>query len=201
MSRKGESHAVAAPVRQFSEPVSGPQARILDAAADLIAVHGVSATSYQMIADVIGITKAAVYRQFMTKEDLVITLIARQLGKLEDVLIVAELSAGLPRAKSLLLATVIDLAVAERARASSLQFDPVVARLLCEHPPFQQFIERLYCVLVGERNSEGRIAAAMLSGAISMAVVHPASTAMDDDALRALLVKYTRGFVSIPGFQ
>jgi AcrR family transcriptional regulator len=175
--------------------------RILDAALDLIAVHGVAATSYQMIADALGITKGAVYRQFKAKEDLVIALVARQLGKLEDALIVAELSEGLPRAQAMLLTTVIDLAVAERGRASSLQFDPVIARLLSEYSPFQQFIERLYCALVGERDDEGRIAAAMISGAISMAVIHPASTAMDDESLRALLIKYTRGFVSIPGFE
>jgi AcrR family transcriptional regulator len=195
------SRAEGAPVRRFSAPLTAAQTRILDAALDLIAVHGVSATSYQMIADAVGITKAGVYRQFKSKEDLAIALIASQLSKLEDALIVAELSDGLPRAQVLLLTTVIDLAVAERGRASYLQFDPVITRLLSEHVPFQEFVERLYCVLVGDRNDEGRLAAAMLSGAISMAVIHSSSTAMDDESLRALLFKYTRGFVSIPGLE
>jgi AcrR family transcriptional regulator len=188
-------------VRQFSTAHTAAQTRILDAALELIALHGVSGTSLQMIADAIGITKAGVYRQFNAKEDLVMALIARQFSKLEDALIVAELSEGLPRARMLLLTTVIDLAVAERSRASSLQFDPVVARLLAEHPPFQQFIERLYCVLVGEESDEGRLAAAMLSGAISMAVTNPVSTAMDDETLRGLLLKYTRGFVDLPDLE
>jgi AcrR family transcriptional regulator len=196
MNRAGE-----APVRHFSASATAAQARILDAALDLIAVHGVSATSYQLIANQIGVTKAAVYRQFRAKEDLIVALIARQLGKLEDALIVVELSEGLPKARTLLLSTVIDLVVAERGRTSSLQFDPAVSRLLNEHPPFREFIERLYCALVGERNDEGRIAAAMLAGAISMAVVHPATTAMDDESLRVLLMKYTRGFVDVSGFE
>ncbi|HEX5144464.1 MAG TPA: TetR/AcrR family transcriptional regulator, partial [Mycobacterium sp.] len=62
-------------------------------------------------------------------------------------------------------------------------------------------IERLYGVVVGDRQEEGRLAAAMLSGAISVAVVHPESTTMDDESLRALLVKYTQGFISIPGLE
>ncbi len=181
----------------FATPFTAAQVRILDAALDLIAVHGVSGTSLQMIADSIGITKAGVYRQFNAKDDLVMALIARQLGKLEDALVVAELSEGLPRARQMLLMTVINLAVSERQRASTLQFDPVVARLLTEHQPFQEFIERLYCVLVGVSNDEGRLAAAMLSGAISMAVTNPVSTAMSDDELRAILLKYTRGFVNL----
>jgi AcrR family transcriptional regulator len=192
------SPAQKAPVRQFSTPVTAAQARILDAALDLIIDHGVSGTSYQMIADAIGITKAGVYRQFNAKEDLVIALIARQLSTLEDALVVAELSKGLPQARSLLLTTVIDLAVSERARASTLQFDPVVARLLAEHEPFQRFTERLYCALVDEESDEGRLAAAMISGAISMAVTHPLSTTMDDESLRRLLLKYTRGFITLP---
>jgi AcrR family transcriptional regulator len=195
------SRAEGAHVRRFAAPITAAQTRILDAALDLISVHGVSATSYQMIADSLGITKAAVYRQFKTKEDLAIALISRQLGKLEDALIVAELSEGHPRAQALLLTTVIDLVVAERGRASSLQFDPVIGRLLSEHPPFQEFIERLYGVVVGDRKEEGRLAAAMLSGAISVAVVHPESTTMDDESLRALLIKYTQGFISIPGLE
>ncbi|WP_156765397.1 TetR/AcrR family transcriptional regulator, partial [Mycobacterium sp. 1245852.3] len=50
---------------------SPARTRVLDAALDLIANHGVSGTSLQMIADAVGITKAAVYHQFRTKEQIV----------------------------------------------------------------------------------------------------------------------------------
>jgi AcrR family transcriptional regulator len=186
-----------APVRQFATPVTAAQSRILDAALDLIATHGVAGTSYQMIADAVGITKAGVYRQYKAKDDLIIALIEKQLGQLEDALIVAELSEGLPRARSMLLSTVVDVAVAERKRASTLQFDPAVARLLAEHPPFQRFNERLYCVLVGNSSEEGQLVAAMLSGAVAVAVTHPLSTQMDDDTLRALLLKQARAFINL----
>lgn len=43
-------------------PRSAAQLRVLDAALALISDRGVSATSLQMIADRIGVTKAAVYQ-------------------------------------------------------------------------------------------------------------------------------------------
>lgn len=185
------------PARVFANRPTAAQTRILDAALKLIADHGVAGTSLQMIADVVGITKAGVYKQFNAKEDLVFALIERQLSKLEDALIVAELSDGALKARQMLLMTVIDMAVAERRQTSALQFDPTIARVLAEHPPFRDFIERLYCAVVGEANDEGRLAAAMLTGAISVAVSHPLSTEMDDDTLRAVLLKYTSGIADL----
>ena len=32
---------------------------------------------------------------------------------------------------------------------STLEYDPVVVRLLAEHEPFQQFMQRLFRVLIG----------------------------------------------------
>jgi AcrR family transcriptional regulator len=62
------------------------QTRVLDVAFNLVAQHGVSGTSLQMIADTIGVTKAAVYRQFKSKDDIVIALTERELGGLEPAL-------------------------------------------------------------------------------------------------------------------
>ena len=43
-----------------------------------------------MIADEVGVTKAAVYHQFRTKEEIVIALTERELGGLDDALEAAE---------------------------------------------------------------------------------------------------------------
>jgi AcrR family transcriptional regulator len=53
------------------------QTRILSAALDLFADHGVSGTSLQMIADAVGVTKAAVYHKFKTKEEVVIAVVSQ----------------------------------------------------------------------------------------------------------------------------
>jgi hypothetical protein len=51
----------------------------------------------------------------------------------------------------------IDLAVYRRRWVTTMQFDPVIVRLLAEHRPIQQFIERLYCVLLGDAGDETRV--------------------------------------------
>lgn len=176
---------------------SAAQTRILDAALRLIAENGVGGTSLQMIADAIGVTKAAVYHQFKTKDAIVIALTERELGGLEEALEAAEAERSQLRARELLLDGVIDLAVKRRGVASTLQFDPVIVRLLAQHQPFQQFIQRLYSVLVGDAGDDARVTAAMLSGAIAVGVMHPLVSDVDDEVLRAQLLRLTRRFMEM----
>lgn len=49
--------------------------RVLDAALDLFSEHGFEGTSLQDIADRLGVTKAAVYYHFRTKDDLLLALV------------------------------------------------------------------------------------------------------------------------------
>ncbi|ORW96679.1 TetR family transcriptional regulator [Mycobacterium sp. IEC1808] len=174
---------------------SAAQTRILDAALQLIAEHGVGGTSLQMIADAIGVTKAAVYHQFKTKEQIVIALTERELGGLEEALEAAEAHDHRSTARELLLDRVIDVAVERRGAASTLQFDPVVVRLLGEHEPFQQFIQRLYSVLLDDPAEDARVSAAVLSGAIAVGVVSPLVADIDDDTLRTQLGRITRRLI------
>jgi AcrR family transcriptional regulator len=176
---------------------SAAQIRILDAALKLIGEKGVGGTSLQMIADEIGVTKAAVYHQFKTKEEIVIALTERELGGLEDALEAAEAEDHPSRARELLLERVIVLAVQRRGAMSTLQFDPVIVRLLAEHEPFQRFIQRLYSVLVGDAGDDARVSAAMLSGAIAVGVMHPLVAGIDDDKLRSQLLRLTRRFMKL----
>lgn len=176
---------------------SGAQTRILDAALRLIGEHGVGGTSLQMIADAIGVTKAAVYHQFKTKEQIVIALTERELGGLEEALEAAETHDDFPRAREVLLGRVIDMAIERRGAASTLQFDPVVVRLLAEQEQFQQFIKRLYGVLIDDASEDGRVSAAMLSGAIAVGVVHPLVADVDADTLRAQLLRITQRLIGV----
>ena len=66
-----------------SASYTAAQTRIIDAALDLFAEHGVSGTSLQMIADAIGVTKAAVYHQFNTKDEIVLAVAEVVLARLE----------------------------------------------------------------------------------------------------------------------
>ncbi|TFV56949.1 TetR/AcrR family transcriptional regulator [Mycobacterium sp. PS03-16] len=178
---------------------SAAQTRVLDAALALIAEHGVSGTSLQMIADRIGVTKAAVYHQFKTKDDIVIALTERELGGLEGALEAAEAAPDHLSGRDMLLSRVVDLAVERRRMVSVLQFDPVIVRVLAEHPPFGRFIDRLYATMLGEETgARARVHAAMLSGVISVAVMHPLVSDIDDDTLREELRRTMRRIVDLP---
>ncbi|KWX57835.1 TetR/AcrR family transcriptional regulator [Mycobacterium sp. NAZ190054] len=180
-------------------PRTAAQTRVLDAALNLISEHGVSGTSLQMIADAMGVTKAAVYRQFKTKDDIVIALTERELGRLEAALEAAEAEESATRARELVLTQVIDEAVERRRHVATLQFDPVIIKFLASHQPFQAFIARLYAVLIGDAGRQARLPAAMLSGAIAVGVMHPLVTDIDDATLRRELLRYTRRLIDLPG--
>lgn len=171
---------------------------MLDAALDLFAAHGVSGTSLQMIADAVGITKAAVYHQFRTKEQIVIAVTERELGRLEPALEEAESFQDGPQARDALLVGVIEMAVRDRRLVRTLQFDPVVVRLLAEHKPFQIFMDRLYQVLLGDAGLDGRIEAAMFSGALSTAVMHPLVADIDDETLLDRVTDLSRRLLGLP---
>src|SRR5436190_15044136 len=146
------------------------QARIVAAALDLFGRYGVSGTSLQMIADAVGVTKAAVYHQFKTKEEIVIAVMEDDLRLLESALDTAEAEEG-PRAREVLLTLVVDLAVQRRRIVSALQQDPVIIGLLAKHKPFLVLMSRLFAVLTGgDAGAAARVRGAMISAAIGGAV-------------------------------
>jgi AcrR family transcriptional regulator len=189
-----------AAVERFSAiPRSAAQTRILVAALDLFADHGVSGTSLQMIADGLGVTKAAVYHQFKTKDEIIIAVTEMQLGRLEEALEDAEAAEDRPQARELLLNRVIEMAVDQRRMVSVMQSDPVIIQFLAEHRPFQIYLERLYAALIGDDTGpETLVRAAMLSGAIGSAVKHPLVAHLDDATLRSHLLRLTRRLVDLP---
>ncbi len=175
------------------------QTRILDAALDLIADHGVSGTSLQMIADSIGVTKAAVYHQFKTKDEIVIAVAELELAQLEDALEAAQAETDPVQVRKVLLTQVIEMAVRRRRWVRTLQNDPIIVRLLGEHPPFRDFISELYGILQDERDDTmARVSAALFSGAIAGTVINPLLDDIDDATLCAVLIQLTTRMLELP---
>jgi AcrR family transcriptional regulator len=185
--------------RLGATPRSDAQLRTLRAALELFAQHGVSATSYQMIADAVGVTKGAIYHQFKTKDELVLAVAELELARLEEALEAAESLDGSDVAREFLLNRVIDHAVDHRRGANTLQFDPVLVRLLAEHKPFQSFIERLYGMLVGdEPGPDTQVRLAALTCVVGGTVAHPLVAGLDDSTLRRQLLDTARRIIGLP---
>jgi len=178
---------------------SAAQSRIINAAVRLFTMHGVGGTSLQMIADAVGVTKAAVYHQFNTKDEIVLAAAEADLARLEAVLDAAEAEVDSELVLDVLITRLIDLAVENRRMVTILQSDPVMVRLVAEHKPFSQLMDRLHRLLVGEDPTvDARVPAAMLSAAIGGAVMHPLVADLDDDTLRANLLELARQFLHLP---
>ena len=169
------------------------QTRIIEAALVLFAERGIGGTSLQMIADAIGVTKAAVYHQYNTKDEIVVAVAEVVLTGLEAAVTAAEAERSRARAREVLVAGMVDLAVEQRHLAGLLQQDPVMLRFLQEHEPFRRVIERVNQVLMGGSSApRAKVLAAAISGAIAGAVTHPLGTDLDDETLRSELLKQLR---------
>ncbi len=178
---------------QGSASYTAAQTRIIEAALVLFAEHGISGTSLQMIAEAIGVTKAAVYHQYNTKEEIVLAVAQVVLARLEAAVTAAEAERSRSRARQVLIAHMIDLAVERRRMASVLQRDPVMLRFLEEHEPFRRVMARVNRVLMGGASDpRARVQAAMLASAIAGAVIHPLVLHLDDESLRSQLLKQAR---------
>ncbi len=169
------------------------QRRTADVALTLFSERGVSGTSLQMIADALGVTKAAVYHQFRTKNEIILAVAEIELARLEAAVAAAEAQDSDIRAREVLLTHVVDLAVPRRNLVGVLQGDPVMIRFLAEHEPFALLMERLFAVLAGaEPDTDMRVQAAMTSAAIGGAAIHPIVADLDDETLRTHLLSLTK---------
>ena len=172
---------------------TAPQTRIIEAALVLFAEHGVSGTSLQMIADAIGVTKAAVYQQYNTKDEIILAVAQVVLARLDEAATAAEAQPSRSRARDVLIAGMIDLAVESRRMASVLQQDPVMLRFLDAHKPFRRVMGRVNRVMMGgSSDPQARARAALLIAGIAGAVIHPLVLELDDESLRSHLLKQAR---------
>jgi AcrR family transcriptional regulator len=175
------------------------KARIVNAAVDLFAVHGVGGTSLQMIADHIGVTKAAVYHQFKTKDEIVVAAAEAELARLVAVLDAAEAAGRPDRVRDELITRIVDLAVERRRMESTLLGDPVIVRLLANYQRHRQVMQRLHRMLMGaDAGPRANVRAAMLVAAIGGAVMHPLVIGMNEDTMRAELIRLARRFLDLP---
>ena len=177
---------------------TAPQTRIIEAALALFTEHGVSGTSLQMIADAIGVTKAAVYQQYNTKDEIVLAVAEVAVAGLDEAVTAAEAERSRARSREVLIARMIDVAVRSRRMASILHQDPVLVRLLDEHEPFRLVFERLNRVMMGGASDpRARVRAAMLIAGIGGAVIHPLILDLDDESLRSQLRKQARALLPL----
>src|SRR5215207_2933713 len=176
------------------------EARIVRAAVELFTTNGIDATSLQMIADALGVTKGAVYYHFKTKDEIALAVCADSFDALEGAVAEAETIESVTsreRALERLVPRIVGLAVESRSVFSKLRFDPVMVRLMADDARYDHLLTRLDRLLSGDAPAaEARIRTAAAISALAGTPVHHLVADLDDTAVRAHLTTILQEIVT-----
>ena len=161
----------------------------MEAALALFAEHGVHGTSLQMIADRIGVSKAAVYYQFHSKEDIVLEVIRPSIEDMARVIAIVEALPDAQQQRAVAVSGLVEMVVRHRHLAVIFYSDPGIDQMVNGHPDFKVVSERLRAILEGpERSASDRVAFSVFCSGVGKAAADPELTDIDDAELhRALL--------------
>lgn len=163
--------------------------RVLDAAINLFAEHGVRGTSLQMIADHLGVGKAAVYYQFRTKDEIVLAVVR---PIFEDMARVVTIASALPAGEArrdTALSGLVEFSVRHRDVASLLFGDPAVGTMVRSDPDFQRTADQLRGLLVGsDQTVANRVTVAMIIAGVLISTADPFLSDIADADLHATLM-------------
>ncbi|WP_433362146.1 TetR/AcrR family transcriptional regulator [Actinoplanes sp. CA-142083] len=179
-------------------PRGAGRAQLHETALRLFARDGVEGTSLQAIADEMGVTKAAVYYHYRSKDELVLGVLAPLFTSLDAIL---DRAAG-HRARSArldeFLVGMVDLIVDNHSRFSVLVGDPYVNRLMENHHDLIGWWNRIVDEIIGSRPDPITPTALIifLSG-MTAPLTTPPTTGLDADTQRAQLVECGRRILAI----
>jgi AcrR family transcriptional regulator len=174
--------------------------RLLDTALGLFTLHGVEGTSLQMIADALGVTKAAVYYHFRTKDEITEAVAEPALREFTAILDHAATITRLGPRTDYVIDEFIDLVVRNRVLMAVLCSDPGVMRVVDRvvHGS-EAVVPRLPLMLAGPDADEGALLCAHVALAgVAMAGGSPEFASMPDESLRRHLADAMRRILGRP---
>ena len=166
---------------------SAGRARVEQAALRLFAEEGVSETSLQKIADALGVTKAAVYWHYRSKDEIVLGALRPALEELERLADAAAAERSRRRRVELLVTGVVDLLIGNRGGLTVLMRDVAVRQLVQQDPVLHGVVERIVDLLAGD-DPAMRISATLFLAGVSAPAADGASAPLEDDVLREYLI-------------
>lgn len=167
--------------------------RVLQATLDLFSEHGVSGTSLQMIADDIGVTRAAVYYQFHSKREIVLALIRPVFDDINRLLKIVKAMASADAKCEVAINGFIELTIRHRRIAALFNGDREVCTIARVHPAFRDTFGQFKLALaVDNRDVRSRVSFAMVTSGIIGAVADQRLRDVSDAELHSVLSKYSR---------
>lgn len=166
--------------------------RFIDVAVRLFTQRSFAGTSLQMIADELGVTKAAVYHHFRTREDLLTAVVEPLLGQLRAIVEEAEALRSTSARAECMLTGYAGLAVRNWELMSVLAADPGAIDILRSHHDLGQLIDRQVKLLADVTPGPAGLVSAALVLAGIVGAARPSMGDLDDEALTQHLVQTAR---------
>lgn len=173
--------------------------RVLEAALSLFAEHGVNGTSLQMIADRLGVSKAAVYYQFHSKDDIVLAVIQPVFDDMMRSVRIAEAMSTPEARREAAISGMVEMAVRHRRVTAVFHGDPVIDGLVHSRAELQDTIERLTGILLGpDPDAASRICMSVLAAGIYGSATDPALNDVTDEELHRVLLDCAQRLLRAP---
>ena len=175
-------------------PVSATRTRILDAALELFSEHGFDGTTLQQIADRLGLTKAALYYHFRSKDDLLGALIAPAVADLDALLEVDEREPDTPARRRRFVEDYVDVMLRQRRLIAYMASDLAIVAHPAISGPNAARRERLQARLAGNcLEFSEHVRVTMATRAVGGAIAQFPDADLTE--LRAVLIEATRSLL------
>jgi AcrR family transcriptional regulator len=170
--------------------------RVLDTAVELFSRYSFAGTSLQLIADELGLTKAAIYYHFRTREQLLLALMKPIFTEIAEVVEAAERRRGTRARCDAMLTGYAGVVAAHRTLAAVTTFDPGVRDVLRSQPEWSAVIDRQLALFSGNSVAGAINAAVVLTGLAGGAATAPPQ--VDYETLRTQLIEAGRRILGLP---
>lgn len=172
-----------------ARPAASGRDRVHASALRLFAEFGVSGTSLQMIADDMGVTKAALYYHYKSKDDLVLGVIRPLLERVSLTVEAARRLRSRRAQVDFVLDGLVDVILDARRSYVVATNDRFVGHLLERDGELVQMGERLVDLLAGpDPTPVDRLRTILFLSGLTGPLSDPACTAMPEDEFRATIV-------------
>ncbi|MCP2324065.1 AcrR family transcriptional regulator [Hamadaea flava] len=171
--------------------------RLLDEACRLFALYSFAGTSLQMIADHLGVTKAAIYHHFKTRDDILTAVIQPAMENLRTIIETAKAQRTPSSRADTMLRGFVDLTVKHRRLIGMIGTDPGITSALQSHPDIAELLQQPGELLMSDDSPGSEVAATVALAGIAAAASSPVLQRFDDDAMREQLLATGRRILGL----
>jgi AcrR family transcriptional regulator len=152
-----------------------------------------------MIADRIGVSKAAVYYQFRSKEDIALEVLRPSIEDLARVIRIADALHDPQQQRAVVVSGLIEMAVRYRQLAVFFYRDPAIDQIVLGEPHFKAVADRLRELLEGpDRRTADRIAFSVFFSGVGQTAANPDLADIGDADLHRALLELSERILAPP---